>query len=213
MAPRSAKQWLLGYDAITIFRLWDPVRKRVHISRDVIFNEAELAENKDVRDSFQGATAPVTTANDASTIPTTTDNDISITSDTIEETDKDVKNGLIAGRTRKATNKAELPKKAFRKAVGATEAPMKLVNIIVPPRDPNIMYKELYEEDPPLPKAMIVKLVTHNENKPSYEAAMAGPEVPQWRQGVKEELNRILEFNVWDLVPRPAKGVKIFTSK
>ena len=75
------------------------------------------------------------------------------------------------------------------------------------------MQVELYEEDPPLPKAMIAKLVTHNEDKPSYEAAMAGPEAPQWRQGVKEELNRILELGVWDLVPRPAKGVKIFTSK
>jgi hypothetical protein len=30
---------------------------------------------------------------------------------------------------------------------------------------------------------------------------------------VKEELNRILELGIWDLVPRPAKGVKIFTSK
>ena len=58
MAPRSAKQWLLGYDATTIFRLWDPVRKRVHTSRDVTFNETELAGSKDAGDPSQGATAP-----------------------------------------------------------------------------------------------------------------------------------------------------------
>src|SRR5450755_3645730 len=110
MAPKSAKQWLLGYDATTIFRLWDPVRKRMHTSRDVTFNEAELAGSKDVGDPSQGATAPAITANDASTTPTITDNDISTIPDTIEETDKDVEDGPVAGRTRKATNKAELPK-------------------------------------------------------------------------------------------------------
>jgi hypothetical protein len=168
MAPRSAKQWLLGYDATTIFRLWDSVRKRVHTSRDVTFNEAELAGSKDVGDPSQGATAPATTASDTSTIPTTTAN--------TEETDEDAEDGPVAGRTRKATNKAELPKKALQKAVGATEAPMKFVGVIILPRDPNIVYEELYEEDLPLPKTIIAKLVTHNEDKPSYETAMAGSE-------------------------------------
>src|SRR5450755_4293309 len=98
---------------------------------------------------------------------------------TIEETDKDIKDSPVAGRTRKATNKAELPKKVFQKAMKAAKAPIKFINVIIPPRNPNIVYKELYEEDPPLPKAMIAKLVTHNEDKPSYETAMAGPETPQ----------------------------------
>jgi hypothetical protein len=49
MAPRSEKHWLLDYDATTIYRLWDPVRKRVHISRDMIFNEIELTGNINVK--------------------------------------------------------------------------------------------------------------------------------------------------------------------
>src|SRR5450755_4274045 len=112
MAPRSAKQWLLGYDTTTIFRLWDPVRKKVHTSRDVTFNETELAGNKDVKNPSQGATAPATTASDASTIPTNTDNDISTTPDIIKETDKDMEDSPVAGRTRKATTK--LPKKVLQ---------------------------------------------------------------------------------------------------
>jgi hypothetical protein len=46
LAPRSEKLWLLGYEATTIFRLWDPVRRTVRTSRDVNFNEAELAPAK-----------------------------------------------------------------------------------------------------------------------------------------------------------------------
>jgi len=42
MAPRSEKLWLLRYEASTIFRLWNPVKKAVRISRNVTFNEAEL---------------------------------------------------------------------------------------------------------------------------------------------------------------------------
>jgi hypothetical protein len=151
----------------------------------VIFNETELAGSKDVGNPSQGATALATTASDASTTPTTTANDVSTTPANTEETDEEnphstkyVENGPVAGRTRKATTKDKLPKKVLQEAVGATEAPIKLISIIVPSRDPNIVYKELYEEDPPLPKTMIAKLVTHNENKPSYEAAMADPEVP-----------------------------------
>jgi hypothetical protein len=43
MAPRSEKLWLLGYEAFTIFRLWDSVKRAVRISRNVTFNETELA--------------------------------------------------------------------------------------------------------------------------------------------------------------------------
>jgi hypothetical protein len=43
MEPRSEKLWLLGYEATTIFRVWDPVRRTVRTSRNVNFNEAELA--------------------------------------------------------------------------------------------------------------------------------------------------------------------------
>src|SRR5450755_1228046 len=41
-ASRSRKMRLLGYDATTIFRLWDPVKEEVRTSRDVIFNELDI---------------------------------------------------------------------------------------------------------------------------------------------------------------------------
>ena len=106
----------------------------MHTSRDVTFNEAELAGSKDVGDPSQGATAPATTANDASTTPANTEE----TDEANPHLTKDVEDGPVAGRTRKATTKDELPKKVLREAVGATEAPMKFVDVVVPPRDPNI---------------------------------------------------------------------------
>src|SRR5450432_1910099 len=42
MASRSEKLWLVGYETTTIFRLWDPVKRIVRTSRNVIFNETEL---------------------------------------------------------------------------------------------------------------------------------------------------------------------------
>ena len=70
-----------------------------------------MAGCKDVGDPSQGATALTTTANDASTTPATT-------VETEEESTnltKDMEDGLIAGRTRRAIYKAELPKRYSRK--------------------------------------------------------------------------------------------------
>ena len=40
----SKKLWLLNYEKITIFRLWDPIKKIVQTSRNVFFNETELTD-------------------------------------------------------------------------------------------------------------------------------------------------------------------------
>jgi hypothetical protein len=76
-----------------------------------IFNEAELAGSKDVGNPSQGATALTTTANNASTTPAT----IIETEEESTHPTKDMENGLITGRTRRAIYKAKLPKRYFRK--------------------------------------------------------------------------------------------------
>jgi hypothetical protein len=45
----------------------------MYIFRHVIFNEAELTESKNVRNSSQSATAPIIIANDVNTTSTTID--------------------------------------------------------------------------------------------------------------------------------------------
>ena len=65
MAPRSEKVWLLGYEASTIFRVWDPKKKLVRTTKNVVFNEAELAayEQAEVEQSTPSPNAEAKEAN------------------------------------------------------------------------------------------------------------------------------------------------------
>src|SRR5882757_5178445 len=65
MAPRSEKVWLLGYEASTIFRVWDPKKKLVRTTKNVVFNEAELAayEQAEVEQSTPSPNVEVKEAN------------------------------------------------------------------------------------------------------------------------------------------------------
>jgi hypothetical protein len=129
------------------------VRKRMHILRDVIFNETELTGNINVKDLPQDITAPTNTT----TINTFTENK---------------KNKSIAARIRKTIFKIELPKEAIE----VTKIFTKFIDMIVPRRNPNIVYENLIEKDPTLSKIIIIKII-FNEDKPSYEIAMANSEI------------------------------------
>jgi hypothetical protein len=60
--------------------------------------------------------------------------------------------------------------------VEITKISAKFINIIASRRDPNIVYENFIEEDLTLSKIIIVKAIL-NENKPSYEAAMASSKI------------------------------------
>ncbi len=47
--------------------------------------------------------------------------------------------------------------------------------MVVPRRNLNIVYGNLIKDEPPLPKALVVKLATKSDDKPLYNAAIAGP--------------------------------------
>jgi methionine synthase II (cobalamin-independent) len=153
MASRSEKYWLLNYNATTIYKLWDPVRKRVHISRNMIFNEIELAGNISVRDLPQSITAPT-----------------NITTTNMLTENKE--NESIAARIRKIISKTKLSKEAVK----IIKVSAKLIDMIAPRRNPNIVYKDLIKENLTLPKAMIIKIIP-NEDKPSYEITMISLEI------------------------------------
>ncbi len=70
----------------------------------------------------------------------------------------------------------KLPDQVISEAVGVTGPPAKFINIIVPRRNLDIIYEDLIEKEPPLPKTLAAKLAIENDDKPSYDAAIAGPE-------------------------------------
>jgi hypothetical protein len=125
----------------------------VHISRDIIFNEAELAGNISVKGFFQSITAPI----NITIINTFTENK---------------ENKFIAARIRKAIFKIEL----LKEAVEIIKIFAKFIDMIVLRRDPNIVYENFIEKDPILLKVIIAKVIS-NEDKSSYEAAMANFEI------------------------------------
>jgi hypothetical protein len=143
----------LNYDIITIYRLWDFVRKRVHISRDIIFNEIELIENMSVKGFFQNIIAPI--------------NNITINTFT-----KNKENEFIAARIRKIIFKIKL----LKEAVGVIKIFAKFINMIILRRNPNIVYENFIKEDLILSKIMIVKII-FNKDKPSYEVAIVSSEI------------------------------------
>ena len=49
LAPRAHIGYLVGYESTSIYRVWIPYKKKVILTRDVIFNEEELYNGKPVQ--------------------------------------------------------------------------------------------------------------------------------------------------------------------
>jgi hypothetical protein len=122
----------------------------------MIFNEAELAENKNIRDLPQSITAPINTT-------------------TIDILAENKENESIAARIRKTIFKiifkAELPKEINSKTIEITKIFAKFINVIISRRNPNIVYENLIKKNLTLSKIIIIKTIS-NEDKPSYETAI-----------------------------------------
>jgi hypothetical protein len=99
MALRSEKLWLLGYEASTIFRLWDLVKRAVRISRNVTFNEAELAAGP-IKTITSLITEPISESNAESDTESDTDSNAE---SSIESTNQPTFRPTTRSMTRKST--------------------------------------------------------------------------------------------------------------
>jgi hypothetical protein len=147
-------------------------------SKDVTFNEAVMATSMNVRSLPEKATTFTTSTETTEIIekaPDTSDADIADANDantTLENIEDAPFESITvepapvrrSTRHRKATFKAVGTNAAAANAVGAAEAP-------TTPAD-----EEESEQEDYLPKAMIAKSIITNENKPTYEEAMADSE-------------------------------------
>jgi hypothetical protein len=137
LAPRSEKQWLLGYEATTIFRLWDPVKKIVRTSRDVNFNEAELAPAKCI---IKPTTSPMTSLIIKSNAESNAESDAE--SDTNSNAESSIE--LTDQPTNfRPTIRSIIRKSTSQKAIGALKS-TNTVNlaIVIPERDTEIEYED-----------------------------------------------------------------------
>jgi hypothetical protein len=172
MASRSEKLWLLGYEASTIFRLWDPVKRAVRINRNVTFNEAELAA---------GPTKTITSLITELTSESNAESDAE--SNTDSNAESSIK--LTNQPTFRPTTKSIIRKSISQKAVGASKS-INTVNlaIIMPERDIEVKYEDWTTEVLFPAKAFYVTTTGYNDNQSSYDKAIKGPEISLWKQGL-----------------------------
>jgi hypothetical protein len=106
LALRSEKQWLLEYEATTIFRLWNSVKKIVRTSRDVNFNKAELIFAKCIANPTISptTTSPITESNAESNAESDTESDTDLNAESsIESIDQPTFRPTTRSMTRKST--------------------------------------------------------------------------------------------------------------
>jgi ribosomal protein S8E len=176
LAVRSEKLWLLGYDASIIYRLWDPIRRVMRILRDVTFNEAEMAIFINIRSLPEEATTLITfieIIKIIEKIPNISDTDIADTNDTniiFENIENALFENIIVepAPVRKSTR--------HRKAIfKIMEANIMTANTMEVAKAPIISADEKESEEKNyLSKIIIVKSSIINEDKPTYEEAIAG---------------------------------------
>jgi hypothetical protein len=206
MAPRSEKLWLLGYEASTIFRLWDPVKRAVRISRNVTFNKAELAAGP-TKTTTSLITEPTPESNAESNAESDAESDTDSNAESsIESTDQPTFRPITRSMTRKSTS---------QEAVGVLKS-TNIVDlaIVMPERDTEVEYEDWTTEVLSPAKAYYVTITTtgYNDDQLSYDRAMKGPEVSLWKQGLQNEYDSLIERKVWTLVPMP-QDAKIFDLK
>jgi hypothetical protein len=133
-------------------------------SRDMTFNKAEIATSMNVRSLPQKATTP-TTSTETTETTTNANTDLDDAEKApFESITVDPRPVRRSTRHRKATFKAIGANAVGANAVGAAGTP-------TTPAD-----EEESEQEDYLPKAMIAKSIITNENKPTYEEAMASSE-------------------------------------
>ncbi len=158
MAPRSEKLWLLGYEASTIFRLWDPVKRAVRISRNDTFNEAELAA---------GPTKPTTSP---TTEPTPESNaESSAESDAESDTDLNAESSIesIDQPTNfRPTTRSMTRKSTSQEAVGASKSTNTVdLAIVMPERDTEVEYEDWTTEVSPAQAYYAATVITKGYNE------------------------------------------------
>jgi hypothetical protein len=175
LAPRSEKQWLLEYEATTIFRLWNPVKKIVRTSRDINFNKAELAPAKCIANP---TTSPTTTS------PTTESNaESNAESDTESDTDSNAESSIESTDqpTFRPTTRSMTRKSTLQETVGASKSTNTVdLAIVMPERDTEVEYEDWTTEVLPAQAYYAATVTTkgYNDDQPSYNRAMKGPEAP-----------------------------------
>jgi hypothetical protein len=149
----------------------------------MMFNETDIITSINIRSLLKKATTLITSTETTKIIenaPNISNTDIADTNDT-NTILKNIENTLFENITIEPASirRSTRHKKATFKAIGANVITANTVGIAEAPATPANERKS--EEENYLPKAIIAKTTIANENKPTYEEAIANSKKSQWR--------------------------------
>ena len=222
--PKSLACVLLGYFPGRMYRLWDPVGRRVHQSRDVIFDEGSCHRTRRVEGEWGVSTAPNMSADpidptdsvDSSTVAVPADSanpaapsdtltppsspSFSSSGDTTEPIPLDTGRPVTRRSTRiRNPSRRQRETNEYLQREGAAN------------RAGDTWATDMSRElDLEVSSALVAAVREDLAVPRTYSEAMKHPEI--WLPSMRKEMDKMAENEVWELV-RPPPGANIVDSK
>ena len=201
LEPKSIKCLFVGYCTDTkAYRLWDPKRRRIIVSRDVIFDEYTMPKTA-ASDAISGlftlqlvGSAPNNDSTGCpqrespSSRPSITEFPQNSPAREHDHDDDPSANGSIIEAVQSPVSQPCSPRQTRLRG-----PPARLADCYVPHSF-----------------AGAVNSVTIPDDPESYQEAMRGPQADEWTAAMRAEYNSLMQAHTWKLVPLPAgrKAVK-----
>lgn len=206
LEPKSLECIMVGYaQGSKAYRLFDPVNRRIHISRDVVFQEHEVIDRSRIKSNhFYFYLDEVDNGNEVKDVA-------DISNDNIETINLDPADD----------DNVDSSQDRNRSHVGSVHRDNESTIITLESSDNDSFYDdprdESYVPDEPV---LIPDQQRRSERLNYIEAsdmatvnqALAGPNKSNWQQAMKDEYKSLIANNTWTLVDLPA-GRKPITNK
>lgn len=228
--PRYREGRLLSYvEGTHSYRVWDMDKKRVHISRDVVFEKTPSGDSNAPIDESVDRTHnskverydPETyrfvsvSINDNDTLPSEDDNDLAPLQESVDEPmDEPVAPRRNPVReTRRGVDYAPQPQLHREEAPSAPQTPPRMrfdgVEITTRRVDEPV-------DDPG--NGLLAHALLSTSVPQTFREARSSPEWSEWETAYKAELAKMDQYKVWDVIDRPntkhiLKAKWVFTRK
>ena len=182
--PKAIKCCFVGYcETQKAFRLWDPIKRKLRISRDVVFHEEFVTKSLfDIFPDYDPPQSPVEKPDPSE------DRDISRSSD--EESHNNVPDNF-------ESIQPSIPTSSI-KHISSREASTRK-------KKPPVRWAD---ESTTATYAGMASAYVCDEPE-TYEEALASDESSSWMEAMKEEIDSLAKNNTWTLVPLPQGRVAI----
>lgn len=194
---RSTKCHLVGYESENIFRLFDPINRKVFRARDVTFQESfhQVAEEKEESTNNEN----IAEAHHDINLPNLS-------------TSQDARQSQVISRSTIPVE--ELSQADYSQQYHTAQT--------FPQDDVDSSLDELanpkYDYQPRHARAFITTCLNAADSTTQYiperlEQAMRCDQAQQWSESMRDEMKSIVENHTWDLVPKPSNETNVIQGR